>query len=81
MFSTITIALSTSSPSERIKLKRTTIFSVNPITLRTIMLARKESGIATATRRALLIPITSSSTRNTSTNPLKILFSRSFTIL
>ena len=80
MFSTITMALSTRRPSERIKLKRTTMLRVKPITLRIIILNRKERGIAIATRSALLIPITSSRTKKTSTNPLNILFSRSLTI-
>ena len=80
MFSTITMALSTSRPNERIRLNRTTMLRVNPITLRIIILTKNERGIATATKRALLIPITKRRTKKTRTKPVIILFSKSVTI-
>ena len=73
------MALSTSSPSARIRLNRITKFRVKPSASSTRKLNSIDNGTAAATNRALRSPITISSTRATKMNPVRMLFSRSVT--
>ncbi len=81
MFSTTTIALSTSIPSARISENSTTMFIVIPTACITMNDSSIESGIAIATNDALRTPRKKSSTATTRISPEMMLFSRLLTIL
>ena len=55
-YSTITIAPSTSNPTDKISANKTTIFIVNPIMERSNMPDKKEPGIETPTKNPDLTP-------------------------
>ncbi len=76
----ITMALSTSIPRARVRLKRTTMLRVTPIKYRMVKESSMEKGIARLTRMALRIPMAKKITRTTRTRPERILFSRSATV-
>ena len=81
MFSTITMALSTSIPTARTREKSTIILSVNPNNRSIKNVIIMERGIADATIKALRIPIENKTTSKTRIRPDRILFSRSETIM
>ena len=80
MFSTTTMALSTSMPRARIRLNSTTMFRVNPTSCRTTKEISIDSGIAIPTNGAVRTPRKNSSTATTSSNPEMMLFSRLLTM-
>ena len=80
MFSTTTIALSTSMPSARISEKSTTMFSVMPIARSTMKLSSIEKGIAEPTKSEFVQPRKRKSTATTRIRPLRMLFSSSRTM-
>ena len=77
MFSTITMALSTSMPVASTRLNSTIMFSVVPQTAISVKPISSESGIASPTNTALRTPRNTSRTATTSTKPEKMLFSSS----
>jgi len=81
MFSTSTIALSTNIPSARMSENSTIMFSVMPSAATTIIASSSDSGIDSATNRLLRTPMNTMSTPITSSNAVRIPFSRSLTIV
>ena len=81
MFSTITIALSTSIPSARMRLNNTTMFIVMPTSCMMLKDNSIESGIAIPTNDALRMPSAKSNTATTRMSPETMLFSRLLTML
>ena len=81
VFSTTTIALSTSIPSARMRLNSTTMFMVKPISCITLKESSIESGMAMPTKEAFAIPRKNRSTATTRMRPEMMLFSRLETIL
>ena len=81
MFSTITMALSTSMPSARISEKSTIMFRVMPSTRSTMKVISIEKGMAAPTKSELVKPRKNSSTATTRIRPLMMLFSSSPTML
>ncbi len=80
MFSTTTMALSTSMPSARIRLNSTTMFRVKPIICMITNEISMDSGIASPTNGAVRVPRKNSSTAITSSSPEMMLFSRLLTM-
>ena len=80
MFSTTTIALSTSIPSARMSENRTTMFIVKPRICITLNERNIDSGMAIPTNEAFRTPRTNSSTATTRIRPEMMLFSRLLTI-
>ena len=80
MFSTTTIALSTSIPSARMRLKSTTMFIVKPMSCMMLKESSIESGIAMPTNDAFAMPRKKSRTATTRISPEMMLFSRFDTI-
>ena len=80
MFSTITMALSTSIPKAIISEKSTIILSVIPIACNTIKDISILNGIITAAKSEFSFPKNKKSTKNTNIKPVIRLFSSSCTI-
>ncbi len=80
MFSTTTMALSTSMPRARIRLNSTTMFMLMPRMPMTMKLRSMLRGIDVATKPALRTPRKNISTASTSSSPLMMLFSRLLTM-
>jgi hypothetical protein len=80
VFSTTTIALSTSIPSARIRLNSTTMFIVKPISCMMLKESSIESGMAIPTKDALATPRKKRRTATTRMSPETMLFSRFETI-
>ena len=80
MFSTTTMALSTSMPRARIRLNSTTMFRVKPTICMITNEISMESGIASPTNGAVRRPRKNSSTATTSSSPEMMLFSRLLTM-
>ena len=80
MFSTMTMALSTSMPRARIRLNSTTMLRVIPIAWMTMKLTNIDMGMASPTNQLLRKPMKKSSTRTTRIRPLRMLFSSSATM-
>ena len=80
MFSTMTMALSTSMPRARVRLNSTTMFRVTPSRDRVVKVSSMEKGMARLTSTALRSPMATNTTTSTSTRPVRMLFSRSATM-
>ena len=76
MFSTTTIALSTSMPSARIRANSTIMLTWNSMRLSTINDRNIDNGIASPTNRAFLVPRNRNSTTITKIILIIMLFSR-----
>src|SRR4030042_565871 len=70
MFSTMTMASSTTRPITRVREKSTIMLSVMPMELSVIKVINIEKGIAMLTRMAFLMPITKKRTATTSIKPV-----------
>ncbi len=80
MFSTTTIALSTSMPRARISENSTTMFIEKPTSRMMLNDSSMESGMASPTKGAVRTPSTKSSTTRTRIRPEMMLFSRLLTM-
>ena len=74
------MALSTSIPSARIRLKSTTMFMVMPTSCKILNDSSIDRGMARPTKKALRTPMKNNSTSTTKSNPKMMLFSRLSTI-
>ncbi len=81
MFSTITMALSTSMPRARMRLNSTTMLRVMPKMRSTTKVMSMENGMATPTNSELVKPRNRNSTATTRIRPLMMLFSSSWTMV